>query len=763
MRFSRIWDIRIAVGISFLIWCDAATAGQVISHTDVDAKTIVWRIDEPVVTQYDTEYPEIIFSTGDRVSVEAGGCVQTGGSGDTWKHYVNPKGDNSDRLYSGLISIPTATAGLVRIGTVIGQTFEIKTIPEGTELAKRRLHLGYQDESADAYGDNGYYDHDNGTDDQCKGVGSAYVILTIQHKNPPNIPPLPEPNQVPQAPMDLWWTEVDHNLLPLNSVWGHQINPGGVPNARHECNDFHDEGDHLNLGSPPGTTQNPTVDEASGLTSLICGRDHPAGTVHGHINWGFVTYRGTLFFADWQVNSSTQTGDDDYDLELLRNDEAGVTLENHFRYHEQGKTALDVEFNASETIDTFDLPWWTSFRSAVQSHPANTGDWTAAQAFVDGREAIVVGLIGIDNQHNGHAEVHPVHALAVHVRDDATGQVWELFARNWGNEGFCSQDQHLLPFNSITLFFPKPADATSFQVDSSTTRFHGNNAAIKWGQKQISSGVLITFSFPAAEERPIAHGELYLRQAPAASTHPDPIRDLGLRKPKMPILSNSYGPRENLDPVLNRLSPKQRQTFFKELNTNRVENARTAVNTDVARDDSIVTEAAAAVLKPTDTRIMTSKIKDHAVFDVIAEADRQLQLDALTKAVGGESQLKEFLNRFIEEQGAPQRTRHRPKPIRENPSETIAYLLNYIQTSGCSFVRNDATMSAEDAAEHIRHKYEYYRSAIATPEDFIELAASRSIFSGRPYFVQTPRGRIKATVWLTRALREYRRTHNLTG
>lgn len=122
-------------------------------------------ISEPVVTQKTTGYP-ILFAPGNRVTVSASGCVQTGGSGLTWKRYVDPAGDNSDRLYHGLIELPGMP--LTRIQSVIGQTL---TIP-----AWGFLTLGYED---DNYTDNGYTKPDNGTGNQCKGIGPAQVTLTI--------------------------------------------------------------------------------------------------------------------------------------------------------------------------------------------------------------------------------------------------------------------------------------------------------------------------------------------------------------------------------------------------------------------------------------------------------------------------------------------------------------------------------------------------------------------------------------------------------
>ena len=133
------------------------------------------RVDTPVVTQRSFAYPAIRFRGGDKVTINAGGCVQTGGHGKTWKHYVNPTGPNSDRLYHGLIFLPglTPAGTLQRIGTAIGRQF---VLPEIGPLANA-LRLGYED---DGYGDNGYYAHDDGTEDQCRNVGNAWVTIRIE-------------------------------------------------------------------------------------------------------------------------------------------------------------------------------------------------------------------------------------------------------------------------------------------------------------------------------------------------------------------------------------------------------------------------------------------------------------------------------------------------------------------------------------------------------------------------------------------------------
>ena len=66
-------------------------------------------ITRPVVTEPSFDYKSVVFKSGDTVAIDAGGCVQTGGHGRTWKRYVNPSGPNSDHLYFGSMEIPAVS------------------------------------------------------------------------------------------------------------------------------------------------------------------------------------------------------------------------------------------------------------------------------------------------------------------------------------------------------------------------------------------------------------------------------------------------------------------------------------------------------------------------------------------------------------------------------------------------------------------------------------------------------------------------------
>jgi hypothetical protein len=152
----------------------AALAGPFLSTASADPqafcqgrqKPITCMVIEPNVRRAETEYNEIQFEAGDRVFIEAGGCVQTGGSGRTWKRYVDPASDSD--LYHGLINFDGVTPGLVRLQGLVNTTV---TIPQAGHLT-----IGYED---DGYSDNGYYAHDDGTGNQCRNVGAAWIRLTI--------------------------------------------------------------------------------------------------------------------------------------------------------------------------------------------------------------------------------------------------------------------------------------------------------------------------------------------------------------------------------------------------------------------------------------------------------------------------------------------------------------------------------------------------------------------------------------------------------
>ena len=93
----------------------------------------------------------------------------------------------------------------------------------------------------------------------------------------------------------------------------------------------------------------------------------------------------------------------------------------------------------------------------------------------------------------------------------------------------------------------------------------------------------------------------------------------------------------------------------------------------------------------------------------------------------------------------------------ESLEQTIDYLLNYIGNSNAIFIRNGQTHTPAEAVAHIRDKYEHFKSEIKTPEDFIRLAASKSLLTGKPYLMRPAGGKeMHLDEWLRDALKAHR-------
>ena len=93
----------------------------------------------------------------------------------------------------------------------------------------------------------------------------------------------------------------------------------------------------------------------------------------------------------------------------------------------------------------------------------------------------------------------------------------------------------------------------------------------------------------------------------------------------------------------------------------------------------------------------------------------------------------------------------------ESLEQTVNYLIDHVGKSNGTFIRNGALHTPAEAVSHIKAKYEHFKNQIKTPEDFIRLAASKSLLTGKPYLVRTPDGKeMRLDAWLSEALKQYR-------
>ena len=484
--------------------CQSAQAptnsAETITCTSPRPNTEVWRIDHPNVRQRQTTYSAIQFRKGDLVLVFAGGCVQHGGSGQTWKRYVNPMspGRNPDTQYLGLISLPGWGELRKTQDAILAGGIAILTDP-GPNSA---LSLGYLD---DGYGDNGYWGHDDGWWQQCNDLPDAWVVIAVQHDCAEST----APECVRGRGLDIVADRQDENGFPINPDWVWRKITGANPDPSNLC------GWSNKIGGFP-------VDDASLCASQLTQRDSKwvcvqggtAGGIAGHMNWISVpvTYKGWVWW-----DNHDYYWDDDYTLNVAAlNDTGGVSGS----LFVSGQYNPQVEFNSDETIDHFEgAPWWDRLHAAVDNedqilHTANAtvaGAPRPAEFFPGGTEAVIIGQLGLDCAHACGAELHPAWVVFIHVKNDLNDDTWAFFVRNWGNEGFCSENDHQPgTVQQFSVFLPKPgASDVAIRIPETVV---GTTHPVPPYSVALApgSGAIASFTLPPASSRGLIYGELHL-------------------------------------------------------------------------------------------------------------------------------------------------------------------------------------------------------------------------------------------------------------
>ncbi len=446
-----------------------------------------WRIDRPIVWAANhpdgrVEYPIITFQAGDRLRFSAGGCVQTGGRGRTWKRYLNPSGPNAPQYYAGTAFIKNITGGsFVRIEGLVAEQNNLARqqtnlspelrgtlgpLPKDPEAkADYILRLGYQDDQLD---DNSYFAHDDGTDDQCKNVGPAFVELTVISGSAGS-GPLLSPHF---KPFDLVWdmnNDEDHNGLALNPQWNFALEHNGEqPHFKPLCGAAFPSVFGWNF--PIDFTKLEQI-----CTSMPVSFDlDPKGAIcdgdpfPGHMNFGIATYQGQITWETW---SGTWPNDNDWNFRLAPRNGAGLA---GLGDGSGPAATIGLEFDFGDS--DLDMPFWKDLvLPPFFGEPVSSIDSVFAGSNDDGLEGVVIGEVGLDGVHGAYSELHPVFAMAVRLsqapipgRPEDVVEKWAFFLRNFGDEGGCSSQTWHWESPTGEFFVPLawPEGATDVGVDS---------------------------------------------------------------------------------------------------------------------------------------------------------------------------------------------------------------------------------------------------------------------------------------------------------
>jgi hypothetical protein len=346
----------------------------------------------------------------------------------------------------------------------------------------------------------------------------------------------------------------DANCLMLNPQFQWQITHQSEPKDFMKFPDTMDQ----------DVCNDPTFDNCSGLTQklkpdnvsrdlcVMC-RLHklmPNGS-RGHVNWFPATYTGKVCFNNFNFP------DMDYTFSLQPDGDNGLTRWNPPAVPDPGKKGIPekkcskdgtiiecspkahhIEFDSRETVERFRSSEWSKFRSDASPclielkscHPDQ------ARADVSLKRAVVIGLFGLDTEHNIYSELHPVYAIAIEMNSSPDDNTWMIFARNMGDEGACSLKFHPLYgpaetagvniLKSLKLLIPPPEGrrATGASYDA-RTEFYSNNETCPTaafynelfqptaaGYRQNNQGVLLNFDLKACGDdcAPLVEGTLHI-------------------------------------------------------------------------------------------------------------------------------------------------------------------------------------------------------------------------------------------------------------
>ena len=448
---------RIALFAAALLGCAAASAAQSYHFRPERARRPLGLTVRP----------------GDRLRVEAGGCFRA--PDRTLVPLLQPDRDAEQ----GLLFIPGVTLSFVPIADLVGRDLVVPT------------HLAYPG-AAEIWIDWGRFRHDP--------LESLAPPVPLSCDTPNRQPHLDirvtagsTPDAAAAGTLTLELARYDRNRLPLNPTWA----GGGSRDLCRSCDGLRLERRPDGRFWIPGmrsarcTLQRPALDWGGCSPRWApCpegpGRRRGRG-LSGHMNYGPATYTGRISTVRRGPVHIARDGDAEFFLEP---DGGGPVLSQPAgtKYH----GLIGLEFSTAETIRWFRTPWWRRFPfrqvsyrpyasllGNLRRHPGEIGPFPALER----RPGSVIGLLGLDNAHDEHTELHPVYAVAVQTETAPERETWQVFARSWGTGGDCGgRLDHRL--DSRRLALPLPSGAGPWASAQGRFLDHG----LPFGDWKVYSG-----------------------------------------------------------------------------------------------------------------------------------------------------------------------------------------------------------------------------------------------------------------------------------
>jgi hypothetical protein len=312
---------------------------------------------------------------------------------------------------------------------------------------------------------------------------ASVILLSGCPKKPQTWNPSPPYPSTAGKDFDLSWSKSDANGSPVNPEWAPQgQSPANFPPVKDSpCQKSNKQPYDSQCSDQSGKL---VLDTGTGLTGLACDLFGDRSSINGHVDWTVAGAQGSLGFLNF-------ADDFDYNLLLLPDNDTGLTGNNNL-VPNGTQRYIEIEFDSLELVDRFGTQWWQDFARLAAEGAQKGGDFTDVEKHLHTGSSfafgVVYGVFGLDCEHGCRSEFHPAYAVAIQLDDTKDKNTWAIFARNWGNEGFCSHLHH--QFNSggraMQLLLPyisanPPSGITIQQAASSAENPVGSSSG---GQSQ---------------------------------------------------------------------------------------------------------------------------------------------------------------------------------------------------------------------------------------------------------------------------------------